>query len=252
MSGRKNFFSKKISDAQSLATSFVTDPVSLETVSLVGYHVATDGVTGNLGEFGIQHRMWVDANNYSEWNDLTLDSDNVLDDADVIFEIIASELPPGQLRLKFDAVDAQVQTLTFPALADAVDGDYIVITDKNGNEWALALDTTGGAAAEPTGAAWAAVPAARRDYVDISGGTTAASVAALAETAINGLSGFSGVFTTDDSAADGTMTLSSSAAGFGVAPASYNADDSDEGSMSGVITSGPDGTAAVFVSGAQE
>lgn len=252
MSGRKNFFTHKVADAQSLASSFVTDPVKLETVSLVGYNISTADVTNNVGEFGIQHRMWIDANTYSAWNDLTLDSDSILADADATLEIIASKLPPGELRLKYSALDAQVQTLTFPTKAASADGDYIVITDKNGDEWAFAMDKTGAAAATPTGAAWTAIPSARKVYYDISGGGTAASVAALAETALNALTGFSSVFTTDDSAANGTMTLSATAAGYGVAPVGYSKDDSGAGSITGVITSGPDGTAAIFVSGSQE
>lgn len=252
MSGRKNTFAYKIAAAQSLATSFYTDPINLNSVSLVGYHVSTASVTNNVGEFGLQKRIWVDVNNYSDWNDMTLSSTNILADVNAIFEMIASTMNPGQIRMKYSALDAQIQTLTFPALADADDGDYIVITDKNDVVWAIALDTTGAAAAEPTGSVWGSIAASHKDYVDISGATTAASVAALIETALNALSGFISVFTTNDTAADGTMTLSSTAAGFGVAPASYNADDSNTGSITGVITSGPDGTAAIFVSGAQE
>lgn len=252
MSGRKNVFSHKIAAAQTLATSYNSDPIKLDTVSLVAFHVSTASVTNNVGQFTIEHRIYVDQNNYSDWAELTLDSDSILADVDAIFEIIASTLPPGQIRLVYSALDAQVQTLTFPSKAGSTDGDFIVITDKNDVEWAIALDKTGGAAAEPTATAWTDIPAAKKDYVDISAATDAASVAALVEIALNALTGFSSVFTTDDTAANGTMTLTSTAAGFGVAPVSYNQAGSSTGSISGVITSGPDGTAAIYVTGAQE
>lgn len=136
----------------------------------------------------------------------------------------------------FDTGTMEVQTLTFPALAGATDGDYVVFYDASGAAWAIALDTTGAAAAEPTGAAWLAVAAANKDYVDISGGTDAASVAALAETAIDALTGLTDVVTTDDSAANGTMLLTQVVPGPTTNPVPKNADDSGAGSITGVQT----------------
>jgi hypothetical protein len=141
---------------------------------------------------------------------------------------------------------SEVQTLTFPDEATAVDGDYVVVEDSAGTKWALALskqgaevqtltflakascverdflvfyDTAGlawgiavnksGTATAPTAQAWLDIPSARKAQVDISGASTAASVAALYETAMNALTGFTAKFTTDDSAADGTMLLTS-------------------------------------------
>lgn len=252
MSGRKNFFKRKMETAISLASSFETDPIELETISLVGFNIASSDISTNTGEFSVQHRINANSNQISEWCTLTLDSTPRWADEDDVLEAIAGSLPPGQVRLAFSAIDAQVQLLTFPTKAGSTDGDYVVITDKNGLEWAIALDKTGAAAAEPTGAAWADIPAGRKDYVDISAATTAASVAALIETALNALTGFSSVFTTDDTAANGTMELQSTAAGYGVAPVPHNADDSGAGSILGEIDSGPDGTADIYVSGAQE
>jgi hypothetical protein len=101
---------------------------------------------------------------------------------------------------------AKVDTLTFPAKASATASDYFVIYDSGGDAWACALDVTGSDTA-PTGALWAAIPAARKVQADISGDTTAAQVAASVEAAFDGLTGVTNEFTTDDTAADGTMTF---------------------------------------------
>jgi len=131
---------------------------------------------------------------------------------------------------------AEVQTLTFPALAGAADGDYIVFYDVRGRPWAIALDTTGAAAQEPTGAEWVAIPAARKDYVDISGATTAAQVAAAVEVAMNALTDFTDYFTTDDTAADGTMLLTSDINGAITDAVPHDFEDSGAGSISAVET----------------
>lgn len=108
---------------------------------------------------------------------------------------------------------AEVQTLTCDTKANTVDGDYFVVTDTNGLDWAIAFDTTGGSSNTPTGAIWAAIPAGRRDEADISADTTAAQVAARVETAIDALTNFSAVITSDDTAANGTMTFTAVVAG---------------------------------------
>jgi len=46
----------------------------------------------------------------------------------------------------------EVDQITFAALASTTDGDYFVINDYLGGSWAIALDTTGLAAATPTDA----------------------------------------------------------------------------------------------------
>lgn len=126
----------------------------------------------------------------------------------------------------------EVDTLTFPAFAAATDGDYISITDTNGEEWAIALDTTGLGATIPSGAIWAAIDSANKALVDISGATTAAEVAALCEIGLNALVGFSAAVTTDDTAADGTMTLTHAARAVVANPVPKNEDDSGAGSIS--------------------
>jgi hypothetical protein len=145
----------------------------------------------------------------------------------------------------FSAGTAEVQTLTFPAKADATDGDYVVVETSQGTQYAAALsknvvsvqlltflakascvagdflllyDPSGlawgisvnksGTDAQPTAKGWTDIPAGRKAHVDISSATTAAEVAALFETAMDALTDFPWV--TDDSAADGTMLLTAS------------------------------------------
>lgn len=123
-----------------------------------------------------------------------------------------------------------IKRLTFPAVIGATGGDYVVFYDASGTSWALALNVSGTDPA-PTGALWTAVPAARKVNVNISGATTAATVAAAVELAIDALSGLSAVMTTDDSAADGTMLLIMLQTGATTTPVPKNADDTGAGSI---------------------
>ena len=127
---------------------------------------------------------------------------------------------------------ANIDTVTFPALAGITDGDYFIVYDVNGLGWIVALDTTGGASQTPTGATWAATPASRRSYLDISGATTGADVAALVEAEINTFAGFTSVITTNDSAADGTMTFTNTSVGTVPSAATFNFDDNTAGTIS--------------------
>lgn len=139
----------------------------------------------------------------------------------------------------FDNGTSEVTTLTFPTQAGSTGGDYFVVYDTAGLGWAAALNKSGADPA-PTGAVWASIAAGRKVNVDISGGTTAASVAALVETAFDALSG--NPFVTDDSAADGTMLVTCTLHGNTTNAARHNANDSGNGSM-GVATTTP-GTAS--------
>lgn len=117
-----------------------------------------------------------------------------------------------------------VTNVDLKALTDAADGDT-----------GFSFETTTQGAdlgAEPTGAIWAAIGAAYKTQADISADTTAANVAARFELAFDGLTGFTAVVTSDDTAADGTMLMTQVNAG-AVTDASYkNADDSGAGSIS--------------------
>lgn len=134
------------------------------------------------------------------------------------------------------ATVAEIQTLTFPAKASTTGGDYIVLTDYSGQKWAVAVNKSGADAA-PTGAVWTAIGAAFKGVANISSDTTAAQVAARFETAFNALTGFTGVFTSDDTAANGTMTMTAVHGGTNLTnPATYSANDGGAGSLAGVQT----------------
>lgn len=141
---------------------------------------------------------------------------------------------------------AEVQTLTYAALAGTTDGDFVIVEDTAGVKYALAADTTGGALVTPAGALWTA--ADHKALVDISSGTDAASVAALMEIGWNALTGFTAAITTDDTAANGTMTLTQVIKAPVVNPVPKNFDESGAGSITGVETTA--GVAAQTPTGA--
>lgn len=144
----------------------------------------------------------------------------------------------------------EVQTLTFQDLASTGPSDYIVIYDTTSTPWAVALDTTG-TDPDPTGADWVAVAGSNKVKVDISAATSAADVAAAAKAGLNGLTGFTAAITLDDSAADGTMTSTGVSNGRAPAPIPHNADDTGDGSISGVETTmGASGTTFTYYSNA--
>lgn len=102
--GHKNFFEKKVSDAQSLGADFSTDPIDVGTrVDNVGINIETSGVTDNTGIFYIDHRVYKDANNASGWAELTLSSAPTLADGNDTFLINLNQLPKGQIRVRFVA-----------------------------------------------------------------------------------------------------------------------------------------------------
>lgn len=114
----------------------------------------------------------------------------------------------------------EVDQITFAAKASTGDGDYFVINDWNGLSWAVALDTTGGAANTPTGAAWTAIPSGRKVYTDISSATSGTDVELLVATAINALTGFTAVITTANSTTH--MNCTAVNAGVVTAPTVYS------------------------------
>ncbi len=97
------------------------------------------------------------------------------------------------------------------------------------------VETTAGVAAQtPTGAAWTA--ATHKGLADISADTTAAQVAARAETALDALTSITGKITTDDSAANGTMLLTQIVPGPVTNPVVKDFDDAGAGTITGVQT----------------
>ena len=129
----------------------------------------------------------------------------------------------------------EVQTLTLETKANTTDGDFVVIETAAGTKYAVSLDKTGAAAAEPEGVIWTAVAAANKTYLDISGATDEASVAALVTTALGLLTGLSAAITVLDNA-DGTITLTQLAYGPTTNPVPKNVSEAGAGSIAGVQT----------------
>jgi hypothetical protein len=114
----------------------------------------------------------------------------------------------------------EVDQITFAAKASTTNGDYFVINDYLGGAWAIGLDTLGTGAATPTGAAWVAVAAANKAYVDISLATTGTEVEVIVATAINALTGFTDVITAVNSTTH--MNCTAAYAGVVTAPTVYS------------------------------
>ena len=96
--------------------------------------------------------------------------------------------------------------------------------------------TAGVASTAPAGILWTAIAGARKGLADISGDTTAAQVAARVETALNALTGFTAAITTDDTANDGTMTLTQVVKAPTTNPVPKDAAESGAGTITGVQT----------------
>lgn len=141
------------------------------------------------------------------------------------------DVPPADKS--FLTGEAEVTTLTFPTKAGSTGGDYFVVYDTAGNGWAAALNKSGSDPA-PSGAIYTALAAGRKVNVDISAATTAADVAAAVELAFDALVG--NPFTTDDSAADGTMIVSCNIRGNTTAASVHNANDGGAGSITQSLT----------------
>ena len=129
----------------------------------------------------------------------------------------------------------EVQTVTFDTKANSTAGDHVVIYDTTGTAWGISLDVTG-SDAEPTASTWTSIAAANKVHVDISGATTAAQVAAAVEAAFDALTGVTDVLTTDDSAADGTMTFTSVSRGAVNDPVVSDDDGAGDGSIEATVT----------------
>jgi hypothetical protein len=94
-----------LASAQSLASSFQTDPTNIENLDNIAYAIQTNGVTDNAGTFGVQLRL-KKADSPSEvtpWIDLTLDAPPTLNNADNNFYIYLSGLVATEIRLVFTA-----------------------------------------------------------------------------------------------------------------------------------------------------
>lgn len=100
-SARKNAIpAYKLLTAQSLASSFQSDPITLSTATHIGFACSTASVTANTGTFGVQFRVFKDINLFSDWIDLSFATAPSLVNANAQL-LLDITVPPGQVRLKF-------------------------------------------------------------------------------------------------------------------------------------------------------
>ena len=102
MSRKQLLIANKVSDAQSLASDFQTDPITIETADNIGLWIEVPaGITDNTGVFTVQVRPYKDANNFGPWADLT--TTYTLADAAATFFRKEVQLPTCQIRVSFVA-----------------------------------------------------------------------------------------------------------------------------------------------------
>lgn len=129
---------------------------------------------------------------------------------------------------------AEVTSINFADKASTTGGDYFVVYDTAGLAWAAALNVAGTDPA-PTGAIYAAIPAARKVNVNISATTNDEDIAAAVKAAMDLLVGFTSVFTITNPA-DGTLTFTVTLAGACTDAVVKNADDSGAGSIAKTVS----------------
>lgn len=92
---------KKLLSAQSLGTSFQTDPTDLKYMHNVGYTISCTGVTANTGEFKVEARIKESETEFSSWIELEFSTPIQLTNADKDIIINLNQLPFSQVRLSF-------------------------------------------------------------------------------------------------------------------------------------------------------
>ncbi len=120
-----------------------------------------------------------------------------------------------------------VASFTFPALADATGGDYVVFYRWTGQAFAVALNVSG-TDPDPTGATWLSVGATQRVNIDISGATTDNDVATLIASVIPTIPQFDGVVS---AVIGGTFTITQAYPAPTPSSSVHNANDSGAGSI---------------------
>lgn len=97
MSGRKNvLLPYKFLDAQSLASSFNSEVITIQYLDNVGITLACSGVTDNTGEFFVECSI-----DGETWIDIEVSPQILLDDADDNILINLNNLPFSKVRLTF-------------------------------------------------------------------------------------------------------------------------------------------------------
>lgn len=145
-------------------------------------------------------------------------------------EFVSGTAEVGTIVCIADTGVLEVQTVTFQSKAASTAGDYVVISDIGGRQYACSVDKLG-TGIEPTGAIWSAITSDFKTTVDISGATDAASVAALFEIAFNSLREFTTFVTTDDTAGAGALKFTQNVFGNNAAVVVKNATDAGAGGI---------------------
>ena len=124
------------------------------------------------------------------------------------------------------------KTINFDDKASTTGGDHIIIPDQPGDDWAIGLDVSG-TDEEPTSAEWLAVPEGRKVFVDISGVANDEDIAALVVTAFELLTGLTYDLTDQ---LDGTVEFLSKTVGTVAECTPLDADGTGVGSIASVET----------------
>lgn len=252
MSARKNTLpSQHLLDAEDMSQLQIVSPVTnVQYLDNIGMQINFSG--SPEGNFSVQvsadYQQDYLGNVSNQGNWITIASANTTGGSPIFFDINQTSSP--YVRMVFDStaiesgsVQAIADTgaiseieLTFLAKASMTEGEYLVLSDASGNDWAIAANISGSAPA-PTGAIYAAIPSGRKAQVDLSSGliVSAADVAAAFKAAFNALTGFSSALVLDDTAADGTMLVTSAIMGNVNDPQSLLEDDSGAGSITFVV-----------------
>lgn len=216
----------------------VTDITAVADVSgsLDGTYFILQDVNGSVG-------FWIDIDDSGTTIPTDIDTGGASEvDRAIEITTIATDDTAATIAGKLETAihaDSKFTASSADDVCTATNVDLKDLTDAaNGDTGFTFSTTTQGSdlGAEPTGAIWTAIPAANKGQVDLSAGTTAAQTAAASELILNALTGFTTKITTDDTAADGTMTLTHDVVAAVTNPSLKNADDSGAGSITSVET----------------
>lgn len=169
-------------------------------------------------------------------------------DGTVVFTNAATGLVTDALVRNFNDSDTAYSVSIAQTTAGFdIDGDYILINssiDAGSDSYALIFETDGDGIPWPTGTPYTNVSAGNQIMCDISASSAANQTAALSETCLGNITGFSTYFTFDDSASDGTATITQKYANTSVADTYYNINDL--GTSSVAVTQGTAGVASNY------
>jgi hypothetical protein len=84
---------------QSLAATFTTPIIQVNTIENLGLTIATSGLTANTGTIVPQFRIYKDVNHFSEW--IPLNAVLTFANINVLQMIYLNQLPPGQIQFVF-------------------------------------------------------------------------------------------------------------------------------------------------------